>query len=114
VHPRKRAMLARRFGDTRMEERARELVVVSTDLRTGEAVHHRRGAVAAAVGASMALPVLLPRASSTAGCPSTGPLSDTGAVGLLEWHQIDAAREAGCRAGRAAIEALVQVGARGG
>lgn len=39
---------------------------------------------------------------------------DTSGVGLLEWHQVDAAREAGRRAGQAAIDALARAGVLAG
>lgn len=170
---RKAAMLRRCFGDLRFESMAREVVVASTDLYAAQAVYHRRGPVAEAVAASMALPVLFPpqeiggrllvdgslsdecpvRAFSETGegpvlavriAPTVSPDSgipsigetllrvvdignrhrqdsdglsasltvtpDTTGVGLFEFHQIDVAREAGRRAGLAAVEALTRTG----
>jgi predicted acylesterase/phospholipase RssA len=166
-----RAMLQRCFGDSRMEELARELIVVSTDLYERAPVYHRRGVTMEAVGASMCLPVLFPPqrvddrvlidGTLTDNCP-TGPYGDvpegpviavrigsgssrphgtrtptlgetlmrilqmadrkgdgdgavgatvtvtpdTRGVGLLEFHQIDVARESGRHAGDAVVAAL--------
>jgi predicted acylesterase/phospholipase RssA len=166
-----RAMLRRCFGDSRMEELDRELIVVSTDLYERVPVYHRRGLTMEAVGASMCLPVLFPPqrldgrvlvdGTLTDNCP-TGPYGDvpegpviavrigggssrphgtrtptlgetlmrilqmadrksdehgipgatvtvtpdTRGVGLLEFHQIDVARESGRVAGDAVVEAL--------
>ena len=55
-----KAMLRRCFGDGRLEELDRELVVVSTDLYERAPVYHRRGLTAEVVAASMSLPVLFP------------------------------------------------------
>lgn len=175
------AMLRRCFGDTRMEELERELVVVSTDLYERVPVYHRRGVTTEVVAASMSLPVLFaPRrldgrvlvdGTLTDNCPTEpfcelfeGPVvavrigsassrasatrtpslgetlmrimqmgdrrdeldgshaatvtvtPDTRGVGLLEFHQIDRAREAGRQAGEAAVAALAEhrtKGARG-
>lgn len=48
------------------------------------------------------------RDSAAAGspAPTVSVLADTRGIGFLEFHQIDAAREAGRRAGEAAVEAL--------
>ncbi|MST35219.1 hypothetical protein GHK86_21110, partial [Acidimicrobiaceae bacterium USS-CC1] len=48
------------------------------------------------------------RDSAAAGAPtpSVSVVADTRGIGFLEFHQIDAAREAGRRAGEAAVEAL--------
>ncbi len=165
------AMLRRCFGDTRLEELERELVVVSTDLYERVPVYHRRGVTVDVVAASMSLPVLFaPRrldgrvlvdGTLTDNCPTQpfyepfeGPVvavrigsassranatrtpslgetlmrimqmgdrrddldgshvatvtvtPDTRGVGLLEFHQIDRAREAGRQAGEAAVVAL--------
>lgn len=169
-----KAMLRRCFGESLLEALPREVVVASTDLYAREAVYHRRGSVADAVGASMSLPVLFPpqemdgrlvvdgslsdscpvspfsssregpvvavriaTASSEAGGrpPSLGETllriiemgnrgqqtvgappatltvtPDTSGVGLLEFHQIDVAREAGRLAGLAAVEELARSG----
>ncbi len=168
-----KAMLRRCFGDSRLEELARELVVVSTDLYQRVPVYHQRGSTAEVVGASMCLPVLFPPqrlgdrvlvdGTLTDNCP-VGPLCehpegpvvavhfggvssrpagegtpslgetlllvmqmgdrrpegdrsdkatvtvvpDTTGIGLLEFHQIDHAREAGRQAGEAAVAALRQ------
>jgi NTE family protein len=167
------AMLRRCFGDIRLEELPRELVVVSTDLYERAPVYHRRGSTAEVVGASLCVPVLFPprriggrtlvdgtltdncpvgplcehpegpvvavhfgNASSPAGedPPSLGEtlllvmqmgdrraeedpskatvtvVPDTTGIGLLEFHQIDHAREAGREAGEAALAALRQSG----
>lgn len=167
------AMLRRCFGDTRLEELERELVVVSTDLYERVPVYHHRGVTTEVVAASMSLPVLFaPRrldgrvlvdGTLTDNCP-TGPLCqlsegpvvavrldsaslgasatrnpslgetlmrimqmgdrgddldgsqaatvtvtpDTRGVGLLEFHQIDRAREAGRQAGEAAVAVLTE------
>ncbi len=167
------AMLRRCFGDSRLEELARELVVVSTDLYERVPVYYRRGSTAEVVGASMCVPVLFPPrrigdrtlvdGTLTDNCP-VGPLCehpegpvvavhfenaasradddppslgetlllvmqmgdrraegnpskatvtvvpDTTGIGLLEFHQIDHAREAGREAGEAAVAALRQSG----
>jgi len=50
------------------------------------------------------------RESADASAATLTVTPDTSGVGLLEFHQIDAAREAGRAAGRAAVEALLQSG----
>ncbi len=170
-----RAMLRRCFGDSRIEELPRELVVVSSDLYRRVPVYHERGSTVEAVGASLCVPVLftpwrlgdqvLVDGSLTDNCPVT-PLSahaegpvvavrletlssvppegetpalgemllrvmqmgdrrpeddatdqatvtvvpDTEGIGLLEFHQIDHARDAGRHAGEAAVAALRECG----
>jgi predicted acylesterase/phospholipase RssA len=54
------AMLERTFGDTRVEDLALDFFCVSTDLVSRSAVVHRSGRLAAAIGASMCLPGILP------------------------------------------------------
>jgi NTE family protein len=161
------AMLRRTFGDTLIETLPRSFFCASADLRSGELVVHRTGALAAQVGASMRTPILAPpevrgerllvegslvdnlpvgamaalgegpivAVDIQAGIegPADGPpsLAETlsrvlllaerthhaartradlliepvdGGIGLLEFHQIDAAREAGRAAARAALE----------
>ncbi|MEA2459670.1 MAG: hypothetical protein QOC95_2642, partial [Thermoleophilaceae bacterium] len=57
------AMLHRTFGEVRFEEALREFFCVSCDMISSELVVHRRGRMAPAVAASMALPGILPPAS---------------------------------------------------
>lgn len=54
------AMLARVFGDTRIEELSIDFFAVSADLATGELVVHREGYVRDAVAASMSIPGFAP------------------------------------------------------
>ena len=54
------AMLRRVFGDHTVEELGRPFFCVSADLVTGQVVHHDRGRLWRAVGASMSLPGLCP------------------------------------------------------
>jgi NTE family protein len=54
------AMLARIFGDTRIEELAVPFFAVSADLGSGDLVVHRDGLVRDAVAASMAIPGFAP------------------------------------------------------
>ena len=56
---RARAMLGRVFGSRRIETLSRAFFCVSADLLEAELVLHRSGAIAEAVGASMALPGLV-------------------------------------------------------
>lgn len=58
-----RLMITRMFGALTMEELPRSTFVVSSDLETGELVVHGRSSVALAVGASMAIPGLVPPVS---------------------------------------------------
>lgn len=175
-----KALLERCFGDSRMEELHRELVVVSTDLYERRPVYHRRGVTREVVGASICLPVLFPPqqldghvlvdGTLTDNCPTAplcelaeGPVvavrigtassaprghrtpslgetllrvlqmadrrpddqtpeaqatvtvsPDTRGLGLLEFHLIDQAREAGLAAGEAAVAALRSVTGRPG
>ncbi len=177
---RARAMLARTFGDVRIEELGRGFFSAAADLRSGELVVSRTGPLWEAVGASFSLPVLAPprirdnrllvdgslvqnlpvetmaamgegpvigvdvrasfeRPPGGAGADGEGAaelrvpgLAETltrvlllgsadtteaarryadwaieprsNGVGLLEFHQLDAAREAGREAARAALE----------
>lgn len=55
-----RSMLTRTFGSTTLEELPRPTFTVSSDLETGELVVHARDSLAMAVGASMAIPGLVP------------------------------------------------------
>ena len=57
---RARAMLERLFGDTTIEELARNYFCVTADLASAERVVHRSGSVVLAVGASMSLPGIAP------------------------------------------------------
>jgi NTE family protein len=54
------SMLERTFGSLSIQELGHPYFCVSADLVTADLVVHRRGALAAAVGASMCLPALLP------------------------------------------------------
>ncbi len=54
------AMLERVFGETRIEELSRSLYCTSVDLRESSLRIDRRGPVAEAVGASIALPLIAP------------------------------------------------------
>jgi EmrB/QacA subfamily drug resistance transporter len=170
------AAVQRQFAGVLFEELPRQLCVVSTDLIRGKLVTHRRGPVAPAVRASLALPGLYPPVRSDgalliAGAvldslptaalatPDEGPIvavdatplrqtgdddparapglgetllravlmtgkaevdrgarhasvvvtPDPAGVGLLEFHQIDRAREAGRLAGEAAARALADL-----
>jgi predicted acylesterase/phospholipase RssA/CRP-like cAMP-binding protein len=55
-----RKMLARVFDQTRLEDLEIETFATSADLASSELVHHRRGLVRDAVGASMSLPGYAP------------------------------------------------------
>jgi predicted acylesterase/phospholipase RssA len=169
--------IQRQFGEMLFEELPSELVLVSTNLLDRSLVVHRRGAVGAAVRASLSLPGLYPPARvddgvhvdggvldnlpvqpladrdegpvvaidisagsssrTRSGPPPTPSLGetllrtmliggslnleearrraaivvtpDTRGIGLLEFHQLDRAREAGRAAGLAVVAALPEV-----
>jgi len=77
------AALRRNFGDLTVEELPRRLVCMSTDLQSRQPYALRRGPVADAVLASVALPVLFPPRRAGQRLLADGGILDNLPVGLL-------------------------------